>query len=474
MSPELETRDGQRAPEPSIAGALAAFTSDLSLEQVPDSAVEFAKGLVLKTFAAALGGSKSPSAARLAALTRERKLPEEVGAIGFGFRTSAWDAALVNVFTGHSSELEDVAHSPGGVSWDITVIPVALTLAERLGLSGRELLEAVVAGLEVHYRTCLPFDATPAGMVLPPTAAMGCAAAAAKAMAMPPEQIEAALGMGLSAAPMAEVSMGTDAHFLESALHGLQGLIAAELARLGLTGNAELSGFAGLRAPGVELEEARAKLMDRWHFEEMWIKKYPVCFLIHRQLDALLELCEENRLGYEDIESIEVRTGPGEESCDRPHPRTVGDLQFSFQHALGVAALTGGVALRDVALPAAADGRFVAARKKVRVSIDPDLPFSVSLSEPTSVLVRTAGGGSFERERMTARGSPAEPLSREELSGLYRAFVGDVLSAPARERTLELIWDLDRLDDLTELLATTTFVADAPRGLGGGRSGNPT
>lgn len=460
MSPGVEVGNGTNAGQPSIAEELAAFAVDLEFEQIPVSAVEFAKALVLKTFAATLGGSRSPSAARLAELVRGRNLPEQAGAIGFDFRTSTWDAVLVNIFTGHNSELEDVAHSPGGVSWDITVIPLALTLAERMRLSGRELIEAVVAGLEVHYRTCLPFDATPAGMVLPPTAAMGCAAGAAKAMGLSAEETTAAMGIGLSSAPMAEVSMGTDAHFLESALHGLQGLMAAELAQLGLTGNADMSGFSGLRAPGVELEDARADLMQRWYFEEMWIKKYPVCFLIHRQLDALLELCQENSLGYDDIERIEVYTGPGEASCDRPDPETVGDLQFSFQHALGVAALTGGVGLDDVAIAAADDSRFVEARRRVRVTIDEEVPFSVSLSEPTTVVVRTTDGRSFERERMTAKGSPAEPLSREEFSDMYRAFVGDVLPGPVRERTLEMIWNLDELTDVTHLLEATTFVTD--------------
>jgi 2-methylcitrate dehydratase PrpD len=452
---------------PSVTEELAAFAANLEFERIPASAVEFVKALSVKTFAAALGGSRAPSAAKLAAHVRGRGLPEEVGALGHGFRTSTWEAVLLNIFSGHSSELEDVAHSPGGVSWDITVIPVVATIAERMHLSGRQLIEAMVAGLEVHYRTCLPFDATPVGMVLPPTAAMGCAAGAARAMETPADQTVEAMGLAFSSAPMAEVSMGTDAHFFESALHGLQGLIAAETAQLGLTGNADLAGFEGMLAPTVAIEDARAGLGERWLFEEMWIKKYPVCFLVHRQLDALLEICAENGLGYEDIESIEVVTGPGEASCDRPRPRSVGDLQFSFQHALGVAALTGGVRLADVRIEATSDPRFAAAREKVSVSIDESLGFSVSLAEPTSVIVRTADGRSFERERLTARGSPEEPLARKELSDLFHTFVGDALAPMERERILEMLWDLDQLTDVAELMRAATFAAETRGGAGG-------
>lgn len=442
----------------SVAQELSAFAAAVTYEMLPPHTVEFTKALICKALAGALGGSRTTSAKRMAQLMRERSLPQEAGVIGFAFKTSLWEAVLANVFTAHSSELEDVAHSPGGVSWDITVIPLALSLAERLQLSGRALIESIAVGLEVHYRTCLPFDATPIGMVLPSTAAMGCAAAVAKAYALSEERTTAALGFGLSCAAPAEVSMGTDAHFFESALHAYQGLAGAELARSGLTGNPDLRSFGALSAPGVALEDAVAGLYERWYFEEMWIKKYPVCFLVHRQIDALIEICEREGLAPEDVERIEVYTGPGDASCDRPNPQTVGDLQFSFQHALAVALVTGGVGLDDVKPAAAVEPRYRQARAKVKVLIDQDVPFSVSLSEPTRVLVRSADGREFERERLTAKGSPQEPLTRGDFTSLYRRCATGSLSEAALERTIEMIWALDGLSDVGELMETVTFV----------------
>ena len=143
-------QDATQVRSSTIAEDLASFTARLDYEMIPDSAIHFAKALVVKTVAASLGGSGSPSAAAFAAHVNERGLPQEVGAIGFDFRTALWEGVLLNIFTGHNSELEDVAHSPGGVSWDITVIPLVLALGEKLHLSGRSALEAIVAGLEVH------------------------------------------------------------------------------------------------------------------------------------------------------------------------------------------------------------------------------------------------------------------------------------------------------------------------------------
>lgn len=444
--------EARRTASQAMADDLSDFIVAAGYDALPQTGVGFTKALITKIVAGMVGGAQSPSARALAEIIRERAGAEEATAIGFGFRTGLWDVAMLNVFTGHTSELEDVGHSPAGVSWDITIIPSTIALAEKLHLSGRELLEAIAVGLEVHYRTCMPFDATAAGMILPPTAAMGCAAAASKAYGSTAGQTKAALGISLSCVPMTEVNMGTDAHFFESALHGLQGVAAAELAQAGFTSNPDIASFQGLGAHSVPLELVTEGLMDKWYFEELWIKKYPLCFLVHRQVDALLEILAGENIGYDDIAEVEVVSGPGGTSCDRAEVRTIGDLQFSFQHALGVAMRKGRIDLADVEIEAATDPGYRDARGKVSVVIDESLPFSVALADPTSVAVTTKDGRTLSRQRTSAKGSPDDPLSQQELSDLYRQFARGGMEPPAVERSLELIWNLEELDDVGELI----------------------
>lgn len=448
---ETSLGDREEAQAASVASRLARFSAGVEYGDLPPSAVEFAKALILKILAGEIGGSHTPSAQALGAILRNKERPPEVGALGLGFKTSLWDAALLNVFSGHSSELEDVGHSPGGVSWDISVIPMVLSIAEREHLSGRQVIEAVAAGLEVSYRACLPFDPTPIGMVVPPTAAMGTAAAAARVYGLDPEQTEAAIGFSLSAAGMAEVSMGTDAHFFESALHAMQALIGTEMARAGLTSNPDLDGFSGMLAKGVRIEDALDRLGDRWLFEEIWIKKHPVCFLVHRQIDAVAEICAAEGLDADSIEHVEVYTGPGDASCDRPHPRTVGDMQFSFQHALGVAMLRGFVGLDDLLPSAVDDPEIERARRKVSVVIDDSIPFSVSLAEPTIVTVRATDGREFRREMLLARGSPDQPLTRSEYEDLFLRFASGPLTETIAKETMDTIFALEDVPDVAEL-----------------------
>lgn len=438
------------------ARGLAEFTQQVAYERLPDGVVGFTKGLIAKMVAAELGGSTTASARKLARLTASRGLPREAGVAGFGFRTSLRDAILQNVFTAHCSELEDVAHPDGGLSWDVTVIPLALSLAEREHLSGRRLVELVAAGLEVQYRTSMPFDAVPAGFVLPPHAAMGCAAAAAKGLRLDVEQTVHALGIALSTAAMAEVSMGTDAHFFESALHAYQGMAAAEMAQVGLTGNPDLTSFAGIRAPAIALDDITAGLGQRWWFAETWIKKYPLCFLVHRQVDALLDLCVQHGIGDDDVERVEVVTGPSDVSCDRPDPRTVGDLRFSLQHAVGAALADGAIELGAVREEAARDPRYVAARSKVSVVIDGDEAIDFQMGVPTKVTVTTTDGRRLVRERLRARGAPDEPLDREELDAIFRRYAASTLPEPQLEELLATLWAIEEVDDVSNLVDVLT------------------
>ena len=445
-------------PPKSIAEELGQFSAGVSYSMLPKEAVEFAKALILKTVAGTVAGSAGPNAQKVAGLIQERKLPEEVGAIGCGFRTSLWEGVLLNAFCGHASELEDVGFSTGGISWDITVIPLMLPLGERLHLSGKALIEAVVAGLEVHCRTSLPFDVLHLGMSFPPTSAMGCAVAAAKAYGLNPEQITAAMGFTLSGPPLSEAALATDAHFVESSLQAMQGLIGADMARIGLTSNPDLKSFEGMLAKDAVFEDFTAGLSEHWHFQEMWMKKYPNCFSIHRQLDALFEILRDNRLTYEDIERVEVHTGPDEAWCDRPDPKTAGDLQFSFQHSLGVAMLNGELTLEDFLPDSAHNPELANARRKVDVNIENSADETVGyMSAPTTVTVKVKDGKSYSKQRMSVIGSTEEPLSHAQLSDLYRRYCKNGLSPANIENTMEMLWELENLSDVSELMEILTF-----------------
>lgn len=438
-----------------VVTQLAKFAVETQYVDVPRSVVEFAKCLTLKTIAGIVAGSATPSGQKMAMLIRDRNLPEEAGVIGCGFKTSLWDAIFLQAFLSHASELEDDRFN-GGVSWDITVIPLMISLAEKLRLSGKALIEALVVGLEVHARTCLSGTHHLGVTVFP--GAVGPAVAAGRALSLGIKDMASAFGLSMSGVPVSITNFGTDAHYFESALHSLQGIMAAEMANKGMTSNPDIVGYLSnlLGKEKVAPKKMLEDLGKRWLFCDMWIKKYPCCFSNHRQIDILIELMKEHSLSYDHIEIIEVHMSPGDEFLNRPEPKTEGDLQFSIQHTLGVTMLYGDVGLGNMTNDKIRSPRFREARSKVKFILHPDWPSDV-MAAPARVIIKTKDGRKLSGERMYPIGSQIEPLTTEQFRELYFKFTQGILSRKQITNTLEVILNLENLSTTEELMEMLTF-----------------
>ena len=433
----------------------AKFVTETKYPDIPREIVDFTKGLLLKTVAGMLAGSTMPSARKMSKIIKAKNSPQEAGVVGCGFKTSLWDSVYLNAFLAHNSELEDDSFL-GGVSWDITVIPLLLPLAEKLRISGKNLIEALAVGLEVHTRSCLS-QTDHLGIVVFP-GAVGPAAAGAKALDLNVGETESAMGLAMSGPAIALVNLGTDAHFFESALQSLQGMMAADMAKEGLSSNpnleAYLTNILGAKAAGSDISVA--DLGKKWLFNNIGIKKYPCCFFTHRQIDLVLELRKANKLSYKDIEKIEVHASPADEWCNRPQPKSVGDLQFSFQHLLGAAIMDGDVNFDHVDADILLDPRYKEACSKVEVTIHPERS-RVLVQDPAEVTIKTKDGRKFSGQRKHTIGSIQEPLSSNQFRELYSKFTKGILSDDQIDQTAEAILNLEKLHDVLELMNILTF-----------------
>jgi 2-methylcitrate dehydratase PrpD len=433
-----------------VARGLADFAIRLGYDEIPTDVLQSAKSLTLKTITGMIAGSIHPSSKKLSGVIESRKLPQELTVINSGYKSSLWEAVFVNSFYAHVQELED-DRIDGGISWDITVIPTVLSLAEQYGLTGKEFLATLVAGLEVHARTCI-FPAGHAGLTVVP-GAVGPAAAAARCLGLDVQQTEMAMGLALSSANLSHSNFGTDGHFFESALQSLQAVAAAEMAKAGLTGRPDLDFYLNKLIGEQETLDSRLMLKDlgkRWLFTEIMIKKYPCCFMVHRQVDSLLEVMKENGLRYDDVRSISVYASPADRVCDRPQPESEGDLQFSFQHTLGTALRTGDLLLEDFMLAAASDARLVEARGKVKVHIDENLSGLV-MKEPSRIEVELANGRVIPAERKYPIGSLHEPLTVDGLRSVCKKFTKGVLADKKMDEIADAVLGIEGANSVQRL-----------------------
>lgn len=442
-----------------IAKKLAEFALKTKFSEIPPKTIEFTKGLALKTVAGMLVGSAMPVGRRVSQSTQERRHLPEVGAIGCGFKTSLWNAVLNNGIFAHAAELEDDSFLRG-TSWDITSFPIYFPLSEKLKLSGKELMEICAVGLEVHSRTTLFYPQGYLGLTVIP-GAMGPSAGAAKALGLNEEETMAAMGLALSGVPVAYVSFGTDAHYFETALHSLQALIAAELAKSGLVGNPDIvtymSNFIGKEK--VIPEKFVANLGKEWRIHDIWVKKYPCCFHMHRHIDGFLEIVKEKNISYEQVENIKVHISHLEEICNRPEPKTLGDLQFSFQNAMAAILLDADVNFSHIAEDKIHDLKYKEVRSKVEIVKHSDWLPKYAMETPARIEVKLKDGREFSKERKYAVGSPQEPLPMEQFKALFIKFTRGIMSEEKIGWAADAIAHLEKLniEDVQELNRVLVF-----------------
>src|SRR6202030_561491 len=135
---------------------LAEFAASLSYEAIPEHVREYCKDLLLDALACAVAGHAGEETHQLAALSAALAQSRESTVIG-GDRLSLAGATMLNGYLVTAVTMCD-AHRPTMTHITPEVVPPALAIAERDGLSGRELLVALAAGFEVTTRVGIGVD----------------------------------------------------------------------------------------------------------------------------------------------------------------------------------------------------------------------------------------------------------------------------------------------------------------------------
>src|SRR6187455_1226740 len=132
---------------------LAQFAAALTYEQLPNRVKEHCKNLLLDALACALAGHQGEETEQVAALASALAQSSESSVIG-GDRLSLAGATLLNGYLITAVTMCD-AHRSTMTHVTPEVIPPALAIGERDGLSGRDLLVAIALGCEITTRVGL-------------------------------------------------------------------------------------------------------------------------------------------------------------------------------------------------------------------------------------------------------------------------------------------------------------------------------
>ena len=444
--------------------ALCEFVANLHFDALPPAVVARTEELFLDWVASALaakGMHPVPQFERFA----DAMGPSggRAGILVSRTRSSAYFAAWVNAASSHPVEQDDL-HNSSVLHPATVVFPAVLAAAQDIGASGAELIAGAVAGYEAGIRIG-EFLGRSHYRIFHTTATVGTLAAAVavgRVLKLTPEQMVNALGSaGTQAAGLWEfLRDAADSKQLHTAHAAASGLVAAYLARDGVTGARRiLDGAKGLAA-GMSSDADPVCLTDRlgsrWALLETSFKFHASCRHTHPAADALLAVLQREHLAHNDIRSVVTRVHQG--AIDVlgavTVPTTVHQAKFSMGTVLGLIAVYGRAdleAFRDFALTDPAVAVF---RDKVSMVLDPEVDAAYPRHWLGRVEVVTQSGTVFHGAIDEPKGDPGNTLSREELEekAWRLARFSGAASTKEVDVLIDRVWNLHAADNVMTIV----------------------
>jgi 2-methylcitrate dehydratase PrpD len=445
---------------------LAEFAGDLRYESIPDSVVTIAKACIIDTIGVALFGSS---------LSWSRSVEDYVRHIGGNGastvlspafrRVSAPAAALANGTFAHAFEFDNLRQPSIGVHPGATALMGAMACAEEVGVSGQDLITALVAGCECMFRIALAAKSTSEklGFHAPGlTGVFGSAIAVSKILRLSSRQTLGAMGIagslcsGLLA--FAKAGNGGMVKRLHMGRAAEGGVTAANLAARGFEGPDVILegrfGFLDVYARDADHSLLVDRLGQRWETVTICFKSFPCHVTAQSAVQALQQLQREHKFIPQDVTKIiiEVSEKALSHHAD-PAPQDIATAQYSLPFSV---ALT---LFRDPADPQA----FLDGPKQDQAILDLSRlvelrPFGEGIPKENSLACRMqvvlTSGKVLRVTKLDFEGTTTSPISKDRLESKFLKLTG-CISEESRSTLLTRINDIEnfKVSELFESLS---------------------
>ena len=438
----------------------------LSTSTFPASVETAGTRSLLNILGCMFGGVNHPANDIASGLAMELSGPPTTTLIGRSARTDGLTAAYLNCLAASAhafddTHLETVIHPAGPVA-STAFAAIEHLHIQRRPPTGRELLEALILGIEVECRLGQALWKPPAegqwGWYATGVAGgIGAASAASRLLGLSAEQTRWALGIAANQASGFRQTHGTMCTGFVPAHAARCGYQAALLAERGFTASdAALegtNGFLDVFSLAAHPESAVEGLGSRWEILNNAFKPYPCGIVIHPVLDACLEIAQELHNNAtapaQDIAAVELDVNPMcLMLCARPEPASSQLAQVSVQHWAAAALVRGRAGLAEGADECVGDLAVKAVRQRVRAEPSETVPL-----EGARVRVHLKDGTQIGRTVENAIGSLERPMTDAELDGKFREQAGACIEdEQQRERLMKLCWSVESLPEATTLI----------------------
>ncbi|QGY47734.1 hypothetical protein GM418_29940 [Maribellus comscasis] len=291
--------------------------------KITDEAIKAAKKALIDDFGVSFAGFYSPGVQEV--LDQEKYFGGTSQATVWidGTMLAAPDAAFVNSVFIHALDLDDI-HIPSITHITSVVVPAAFAVGQEQNATGREVLEAIILGIEISGRLGREYHARKTHGAFLPTSIIGgfgATAASCRLLGLSVEQTMDAFGIFYAHASGNRQALidNTLTKRIQPAIASRAGVVSAYFAQKGISGPHHIflskrglfCIYGGEAEPSPTYKTDIDGKRDHFEIEQLAFKKYACCGAGHPAIEAAIELAERNKISLKDIDNIEIFVGIG-------------------------------------------------------------------------------------------------------------------------------------------------------------------
>jgi 2-methylcitrate dehydratase PrpD len=446
-------------------------------ENLAPEIIENTKKRILDTIGCIIGGALARDNLALIDLIMDWGGKKEATILGYGVKAPAHIVAMANCILCRSFDWETlvviVGHQRLPSHTSGTTVPTAISMGESKGISGRELITALVAGDDLAARIFAGTEHAwnrnenrlggtqerrggfePWGTVT----SFGAAAIAGRILGLNPFQLKNALGIviNLISGAGSGLNDGATTFKLSQGDSARNGILAANLAKGGWIGiDDPLTGKAGYYATftsGCDHPEVLTENLGKKYYVEVIHKPYPGGRPTHTPITAAVNLVSKHDINMDDIAEVTLRLSAPMKYGHYMRPYKVGyyptgDALFSYKFSTASALFRRNAVSKNYTEEFIRDPGLQSLISKVKFA-DSTRPEGVELE------LKMKDGKIISEYAAVATGELPNPLSWDELVDKFMAQVEFTrnISESSAKKLIGLAKRLEEVEDIREIV----------------------
>ena len=446
---------------------------DTPFEAFSESDLLAAKKRLIDSMGCALSGVDVAGNDAMLDLVRSWAGAPEAAVLGRRDRLPLPHAAMINSLQVRSFDFEVCGPEPEGVNEgkmvghvSSTTEPVALSVAEFTGATGRELLAAVILGGDVAARVSVSntFSFDSCFEVCGTSNAFGATAVAGRLLGLDHDQLRNAYGilLNLMAGSFQSIWDGVHSFKLPGAMAAYNGILACQLSLRGFGGVKDalesrrgyFSMYCEEPAPGNMVAD-----LGEVFYVHGQHKLHPSCYGNHNPIECVLAIRAEHDFTADQVRAVELDVPANRVDHFLNQVPTAGDEQpkflFTIPYAIANAIVRGRPELEHYVAPATHDPQVL--ELAGRVTLLPNLP--AANSQESRLRIILADGRILQGTRSAPPGWLRNPTPIELIVDKFwrNVHFSATVTQEQAARALDLVQDLENVPDATELVAALSL-----------------